>query len=146
MQAIRSKDTKPELFVRSILHALGYRFRIHLKDLPGKPDITFTARRKIIFIHGCFWHGHDDLTCVDRARPRSNTSYWNPKLDRNAERDRSNVEALKAAGWDVIVVWECEIGNSKALSDRLVAFLGDVRHQSGHCPLEYGEDVGAVVC
>jgi DNA mismatch endonuclease (patch repair protein) len=125
MQAIRSKDTKPELRVRRLLHALGYRFRVHLKELPGKPDIAFTRRRKVIFVHGCFWHGHQAEGCPDGSRPRSNTGYWNPKLDRNAERDRSNAEALIAAGWEVLTVWACETLDDEALRGRLTGFLGD---------------------
>lgn len=125
MQAIRSKDTKPELRVRRLLHAMGYRFRVHLKDLAGKPDIAFTRRRKVIFVHGCFWHGHQGVGCPDGSRPRSNTGYWNPKLDRNAERDRENTAALEAAGWHVLTVWACETLDEAALRGRLVAFLGD---------------------
>lgn len=124
MQAIRSKDTKPELRVRHLLHRLGYRFRVHLKDLPGKPDIAFTRRRKVIFVHGCFWHGHQAEGCPDGSRPRSNTGYWNPKLDRNAERDRANTATLETAGWDVLTVWACETRDEDALSGRLIAFLG----------------------
>lgn len=124
MQAIKSKDTKPELRVRRLLHRLGYRFRIHLKDLPGKPDIALTRRRKVILVHGCFWHGHQADGCIDGDRPKSNTGYWNPKLDRNAERDRANIEALQADGWDVLIIWACETNDEDALRNRLVDFLG----------------------
>lgn len=124
MQAIRSKDTKPELRVRRLLHALGYRFRVHLKDLAGEPDIAFTRRRKVIFVHGCFWHGHQAEGCPDGSRPRSNTGYWNPKLDRNAERDRAIAGTLEAVGWDVLTVWACETLDEDALGGRLAAFLG----------------------
>jgi DNA mismatch endonuclease (patch repair protein) len=124
MQAIRSKDTKPELRVRRLLHRLGYRFRVHLKDLPGKPDIVFTARRKVIFVHGCFWHGHDDPACPDSRRPQSNTGYWNPKLDQNMARDRANLKALENTGWNVLVLWACQIANDAQLEDHLVTFLG----------------------
>lgn len=124
MQAIKSKDTKPELRVRRLLHRLGYRFRIHLKNLPGKPDVAFTRRRKAVLIHGCFWHGHQAKGCTDGGRPRSNTGYWNPKLDRNAERDRANIEALQAEGWDVLTIWACETDDENALRGRLVNFLG----------------------
>lgn len=125
MQAIRSKDTKPELRVRRLLHALGYRYRVHFKDLTGKPDIAFTRRRKVIFVHGCFWHGHQAEGCPDGSRPRSNTGYWNPKLDRNAQRDHENIAALEAAGWQVLTVWACETLNEAALRGRVVAFLGE---------------------
>jgi len=124
MQAIRSQDTKPELRVRRLLHSMGYRFRVHLKELAGKPDIVFTRRRKVVFVHGCFWHGHQAEGCLDGSRPRSNTGYWNPKLDRNAERDRANAAALEAAGWDVLTIWACETLDQEALCDRLTAFLG----------------------
>ena len=124
MQAIRSKDTKPELRVRRLLHTLGYRFRVHLKDLAGKPDIVFTKRRKVVFVHGCFWHGHQAEGCPDGKRPQSNTGYWDPKLDRNAERDRKNTAALQAAGWDVLTVWACETLDEDALRSRLIEFLG----------------------
>lgn len=125
MQTIRSKDTKPELRVRRLLHAMGYRFRVHLKDLAGKPDIAFTRRRKVTFVHGCFWHGHQANDCPDGSRPRSNTGYWNPKLDRNAERDRANADAIEAAGWDVLTVWACETLDEDALRGRMAAFLGN---------------------
>lgn len=132
MQAIRSKDTKPELRVRRLLHSIGYRFRVHLNELPGKPDIAFTRRRKVIFIHGCFWHGHQDASCTDGSRPRSNTGYWNAKLDRNAQRDRANADALQASGWNVLTVWACETLDEEVLRGRLVAFLGSPVAQLAH--------------
>lgn len=110
--------------MRRLLHAMGYRYRVHLQELAGKPDIAFTRRRKVIFVLGCFWHGYQAEGCPDGSRPRSNTGYWNPKLDRNAERDRTNAEALKAAGWDVLTVWACEMVEEDALRGRLAAFLG----------------------
>ncbi len=129
MQAIKSKNTKPELLVRSSLHRLGYRFRIHFHGLPGKPDIAFTARRKAIFIHGCFWHAHDDPNCPDSRRPSSNTDYWGPKLQRNMERDRAHLAALHSIEWDVLVLWACQINDLAALDKQLITFLGSLRHQ-----------------
>lgn len=121
MRRIRSKDTAPELMVRSLVHRLGYRFRLHRKDLPGKPDLVFPSRKKIIFVHGCFWHGHD---CARGKRsPKTNTEYWVEKIRRNAERDAQHQSALKALGWDVFLVWECETKEPEALSSRLTSFL-----------------------
>jgi DNA mismatch endonuclease, patch repair protein len=126
MRRIRSKGMKPELAVRKLVHRLRYRYRLHRKDLPGKPDLVFGPRHKAIFVHGCFWHGHDDPACLDGRVPRSNEGYWLPKLARNKERDAANVGALEAAGWGVLVIWECEVRNVEALKARLVAFLGPV--------------------
>ncbi|MDR5777632.1 very short patch repair endonuclease [Caballeronia sp. LZ003] len=108
--------------VRRLLYLLGYRYRLHRKDVPGKPDIVFIARRKAIFIHGCFWHQH--AACREGRLPKSNAGYWQPKLERNQERDRQNQDALATLGWDVMVVWECEIASDPTLSERLVNFLG----------------------
>jgi DNA mismatch endonuclease (patch repair protein) len=124
MRRIKSKGMKPELAVRSLVHGLGYRYRLHRKDLPGKPDIVFGPARKVIFVHGCFWHGHEDPACLDGRAPRSNEGYWLPKLARNKERDAASVAALEAAGWRVLVVWECETRDQAALKSRLEAFLG----------------------
>ncbi|GAB4227728.1 MAG: very short patch repair endonuclease [Methyloligellaceae bacterium] len=123
MARIRSKDMKPEMAVRRMVHAMGFRYRLHRRDLPGKPDLVFPARRKIIFVHGCFWHQHPDPACRDARPPRSNTAYWGPKLARNVERDAEHQRALEAAGWQVLVVWECELKQSAELAERLRAFL-----------------------
>ena len=124
MGKVRGVDTKPELAVRRLLHAMGYRFRLHRKDLPGTPDIVLPARHAAIFVHGCFWHSHQG--CKAAARPASNQEYWGPKLDRNVTRDRRNQLALRRLGWRVIVVWECRIkgGASRRLSALLRRFLG----------------------
>jgi DNA mismatch endonuclease (patch repair protein) len=124
MRRIKSKGMQPELAVRQLVHRLGYRYRLHRKDLPGKPDLVFGPARKAIFVHGCFWHGHDDPACRDGRAPRSNESYWLPKLTRNKERDAVSVGALKAAGWHVLVVWECETRDAEGLRARLESFLG----------------------
>jgi len=121
MRRIRSKDTSPELKVRSLAHRLGFRFRLHRKDLPGKPDLVFPVRKKIIFVHGCFWHKHD---CPEGLRkPKSNRSYWIPKIERNQQRDTENINRLRVAGWDVLVVWECEIKAHEHLAKKLIEFL-----------------------
>lgn len=123
MRAIRSKGMKPEMLVRRLVHSLGYRYRLHRKDLPGKPDLAFIGQRKAIFVHGCFWHQHPG--CREGRVPGSNTGYWGPKLARNAERDRENEARLRAAGWRVLTVWECETGQPDALSARLISFLSN---------------------
>jgi DNA mismatch endonuclease, patch repair protein len=120
MRRIRSKGMLPELAVRSMVHRMGYRFRLHRKDLPGKPDLVFVSRRKVIFVHGCFWHAHD---CTIAHTPRSNTAYWGPKLQRNKARDARNIEALRAVGWKSLVIWECEIRSGRTLQKRIRAFL-----------------------
>lgn len=122
MAAIRGKDTKPEMIVRRLLHSLGYRYRLHRKDIPGRPDIVFIGRRKVIQVHGCFWHQHPG--CKAAHVPLSRVEYWQPKLARNVARDTVNLEALSAAGWDVLVLWECEIKRGGDILDRLVRFLG----------------------
>ena len=125
MAAVRSTDTGPEMIVRRLLHGLGYRFRLHRADLPGKPDLVFPGRRAVIFVHGCFWHGHD---CTRGARaPRNNAAYWRAKIDRNKRRDHAAVEKLTATGWQVRVVWECELRDQSKLTDELSHFLGGVR-------------------
>jgi DNA mismatch endonuclease (patch repair protein) len=121
MRAIRSRDTGPERRVRSLLHRLGCRFRLHRKDLPGSPDIVLPSRRVAIFVHGCFWHGHD---CARGARePKANAAYWRAKIARNRERDAKAAAALAELGWRVVTVWECQIRDEAALGERLAAEL-----------------------
>lgn len=121
MQAVKSKNTAPELLVRSLAHRMGYRFRLHRKDLPGKPDLVFPGRRKAIFVHGCFWHGHD---CARGARvPKSNRDYWTKKIARNKERDRAACAALAHSGWTYLILWECNLGNEKWLRAQVQKFL-----------------------
>jgi DNA mismatch endonuclease (patch repair protein) len=120
MTRIRSKDTKPELAVRSILHRLGFRFRLHRKDLPGRPDIVLPKYRKIILVQGCFWHGH---TCRLASKPKSNQVYWARKILSNQERDRRTLASLKDAGWSVLELWECEIRAGRGLIERIVDFM-----------------------
>ncbi|HMD69896.1 MAG TPA: very short patch repair endonuclease [Bryobacteraceae bacterium] len=120
MQAVKSKDTAPEMAVRRLLHSMGFRYRLHRKDLPGCPDLVFPSRQKIIFVHGCFWHGH---CCARGDRPpKAHANYWTAKIGRNRARDKEHLKRLNADGWDVLIVWECEIhaGNFK---ERLAQFL-----------------------
>ena len=133
MAAIKSKGTKPEMAVRRLLHAMGYRFRIHRPDLPGKPDIVLPSRRSIVEVRGCFWHQHPDPDCTNARRPKSNSGYWNPKLERNQSRDAANLRSLEGLGWRVLVLWECELGDP-ALGERLAAFLGPPIVRPGHAP------------
>lgn len=123
MRRIRSKDMKPEMTVRRLVHSMGYRYRLHRKDLPGKPDLVFPARRKVIFVHGCFWHQHSDPACLDGRPPKSNTGYWHTKLQRNVQRDKENRERLAAQGWKILTIWECEISREASLPNRIVEFL-----------------------
>ncbi len=123
ISAVRSKNTKPEIAVRRMLHAQGYRYRLHRADLPGSPDLVFPGRKKVIFVNGCFWHGH---SCKNGLRrPPSNTGYWLPKIARNVERDAENIVSLQALGWRALTVWECELRESRdGLRDRIAQFLG----------------------
>ena len=123
MRAIRSKGMKPEIIVRRLAHSLGYRFRLHRKDLPGKPDMVFPGRRAVIFVHGCFWHQHPLKDCKDARMPKSNTDYWIPKLLRNQIRDSEHTAALKAQGWRVLVIWECQTKDENGLKNLLLSFL-----------------------
>ena len=121
MKAVKSKNTVPELVVRRALHAAGFRFRLHRKDLPGCPDLTFPSRSKIIFVHGCFWHGHN---CTRGARvPKSNRDYWTAKIARNRARDEKNRLALEGSGWRVLVIWECETRDVAAVVANAARFL-----------------------
>jgi DNA mismatch endonuclease (patch repair protein) len=120
MRAVKGRDTGPELAVRRMAHGLGYRYRLHRSDLPAKPDLVFASRRKVILVHGCFWHGHG---CKFSRVPKSNREYWLPKLERNKVRDAAQIKSLRASGWGVLVVWECKIKNAAVLMRRLRSFL-----------------------
>ncbi|MBK8191143.1 MAG: DNA mismatch endonuclease Vsr [Vampirovibrionales bacterium] len=121
MRRVRSRDTGPERRVRRALCAMGARYRLHRRDLPGAPDIVFSAQRKAIFVHGCFWHSH---TCkAGRNTPRSNQDYWDAKLARNRARDADHLARLRADGWRVLILWECELKDADALARALAAFL-----------------------
>jgi DNA mismatch endonuclease (patch repair protein) len=121
MRAIRSKDTGPEMTIRRLVHRLGYRFRLHAKKLPGAPDIVLPSRRKIIFVHGCFWHMHE--SCRDGRIPQSREEYWRPKLYRTRERDQTNVDALSSLGWESLIIWECELRDMEVVRNKVVHFL-----------------------
>ena len=121
MQAIRGKDSKPEMTIRRLAHSLGYRYRLHVSELPGKPDLVFPSRRKIIQVHGCFWHRH---SCrKGRSLPSTRASFWQEKLDRNKARDATDRRRLRKLGWNVLVVWECQVKNADTLMERIVGFL-----------------------
>jgi len=121
MSRIRAKNTKPELAVRSMVHRLGYRFRLHARNLPGSPDLVFAARKKAIFVHGCFWHWHEG--CRVSKIPKTRTAFWASKLKRNRERDVRKETELKELGWRYLVVWECELRNPEQLRADLLRFL-----------------------
>lgn len=123
MSRIRSKDTKPEMIVRRMLHGMGYRYRLHARELPGKPDIVFTGRRVAIFVHGCFWHNHREPACKLGKMPKSRPEFWKPKLAGNRDRDARNVQELEALGWSVVTVWQCEIADMRRLQARLTQAL-----------------------
>ena len=122
MSSIRGKDTKPEMIVRRAAHSLGLRFRLHRKDLPGTPDLVFVRRRKAMFVHGCFWHRHSE--CRKAYTPKSNADFWQRKFARNVERDVAVQAKLRAAGWDPVVIWECEVA-AAGLPDRLKHLVAD---------------------
>jgi len=121
MSAIRGKDTKPEMIVRCIVHRLGYRYRLHRRDLPGTPDLVFPRLHKIINVHGCFWHMHKCRYGL--VTPKTNRNFWEAKRTGNARRDRTTLRRLRANGWDVLAVWECETKNNAGLEGRLRSFL-----------------------
>jgi DNA mismatch endonuclease (patch repair protein) len=121
MRRVKSRDTKPELIVRSLAHRMGYRFRLHRGDLPGKPDLAFPGRHAVIFVHGCFWHSHNCKR--GRLKPVANAAFWKAKLTGNVERDAKNLSDLKAAGWRALTLWECEIRNEELTRARIKRFL-----------------------
>ena len=123
MSAIRSKNSVPERLVRSVAHAAGYRFRLHRADLPGNPDLVFPKSRSVIFVHGCYWHGHGCKRGGTGAK--SNTAYWGPKIDKTKARDEANRRKLEDEGWRVLTLWECELGDHEILLARLHSFLQD---------------------
>src|SRR5882724_9967510 len=125
MSRIRSKNTYPELVVRRALFSLGYRYQLHRKDLPGKPDLVFPSRKKALFIHGCFWHAHEG--CSVANMPKSRTDYWQAKFQRNVERDKLNKRALRRLGWSTLTVWECQIKRESSTMRRITGYLGPAR-------------------
>ncbi len=135
MSQIRGKDTKPELFVRKLLWSMGYRYRLHYKDLPGKPDLVFIGKKKVVFVHGCFWHMHD---CPSFVWPKSNASFWRDKLEGNASRDRRNQTELLKNNWTFLIIWECAIRESQKMSEAtaLPSFLEQFLDNAIHQPME----------
>lgn len=122
MARIHSRDTKPEMFVRRLVFRMGYRYRLHQQDLPGKPDMVFSSRKKVIFVHGCFWHGHS-CPLGDRP-PKSRTEFWTTKIGTNRERDKKQLNTLMKMGWDALVVWECQLKDSPEVERIIRLFLG----------------------
>lgn len=125
MSNIRAIGMKPEMIVRRFVNAMGYRYRLHSKDLPGKPDLVFPGCRKVIFVHGCFWHQHDGPACKIARRPQSNRDYWLPKLKCNVMRDAEYRAHLSSLGWDVLVIWECETKDIERLKQQIGNFLSN---------------------
>jgi DNA mismatch endonuclease, patch repair protein len=123
MSRVRGKSTKPEMKVRRIAHAMGYRYRLHSRTLPGHPDLVFNGRKKVIFVHGCFWHRHEGCGRM----PKSRLDFWAPKLESNKIRDLDNQRRLLSMGWSFLVIWECEIKDAHCIARRLEDFLGDRR-------------------
>jgi len=127
MSHIQGKDTKPEKLVRSLLHRMGYRFRLHVDSLPGKPDIVLQRHKKVIFVNGCFWHGHK--SCKRASCPQSNAEFWNQKIKSNIARDRKTRKDLQLQGWAVLVIWQCQTKNLTALQNRLAEFMNNGKEQ-----------------
>lgn len=125
MRRIRAANTLPEMTVRRLVHAMGFRFRLHVKTLPGRPDLVFSKGRKVILVHGCFWHSHQG--CKEAHIPKTRLGYWRPKLERNRRRDLENTSELRQLGWNVLVIWECETAKTGALTKRLRRFLRSKR-------------------
>jgi DNA mismatch endonuclease, patch repair protein len=123
MKSVRGRDTRPELAVRSLVHRLGYRFRLRAPKLPGRPDLIFASRRRVIFVHGCFWHSHEG--CKNARAPSSRQDYWLPKLEANRQRDARVIRELREAGWDALTVWECELKDRDGLELKIKRFLDD---------------------
>jgi len=121
MSRVRGKNTQPEKMVRSLLHRMGYRFRLHGRDLPGSPDIVLPRHGKVVFIHGCFWHGHRG--CKRSKRPTTNVDFWNEKIDKNIKRDRAARRKLKARGWEVLVLWTCQLKDEERIKKKLMKFM-----------------------
>ncbi len=122
MSRVRGTNTRPELTVRRLVHAMGFRYRLHRRDIPGVPDLAFIGARKVIFVHGCFWHRHPG--CPNTRTPKSNVGFWRAKLTANRRRDLANARKLAASGWRMLVVWECETGNLNLVRRKVASFLG----------------------
>ena len=123
MRQIKSRDTRPEMVVRRLVHASGYRYRLHVANLPGKPDLVFRSLKRIIEVRGCFWHQHTG--CIDSHIPQTRMEYWIPKLSRNQQRDKDNLRRLRKSGWTILIVWECQTADQEKLQKRLLRFLSN---------------------
>lgn len=122
MSLVKPKNTKPEWRVRSFFHKLGFRYRLHVKGLPGKPDLVFPKYKTVIFVNGCFWHGHEDLMCKLARLPKFRIDFWKDKINRNQKRDKYNIKELERMGWRVLIIWECRLGKKETLEGLLKAF------------------------
>jgi DNA mismatch endonuclease (patch repair protein) len=131
MARVKGKDSKPELHVRRMIHGMGFRYRLHDKRLPGKPDLVFASRKKVIFVHGCFWHRHPDPKCPLARMPKSKLDFWKPKLEANRERDLRQQKALEAMGWQFLVVWECELRHEEQLRNKMQSYLEEGSQNEG---------------
>lgn len=123
MSKVKSKDTKPEMWVRHLVHSMGYRYRLHRRDLPGTPDLVFPSRKKVILIHGCFWHRHPDSSCPLTRTPKSRKDFWLKKFKENLGRDLENENRLRALGWEQMVLWECQLKDVEKIKTRVEEFL-----------------------
>lgn len=123
MSRVRGKDSKPEMRVRRLVHGMGYRYRLHRRDLPGIPDLVFPSQKKVIFMHGCFWHRHPDPDCKLARLPKSRLDFWKAKLERNRQRDDENQEKLGKLGWKSLVIWECQTRNVNLMKNMIRRFL-----------------------
>jgi DNA mismatch endonuclease (patch repair protein) len=140
MRAVRGRDTTPELAVRRLISALGHRYRLHSKRLPGCPDLVFHSQKKVIFVHGCFWHGHACRAGMNL--PKSNEAYWTNKLLKNKRRDSANRVELRALGWKALTIWECQLRRIDLVQRRLARFLDQRRGGTGHCPIKKARAAG----
>ncbi|MHB1370499.1 MAG: very short patch repair endonuclease [Pseudomonadaceae bacterium] len=122
MSRVKGKNTAPELVVRRLVFGMGYRYRLHLKNLPGRPDLAFLGRKKVIFVNGCFWHGHTG--CRYGQLPKTRLEYWQDKIERNKKRDEENIYSLETSGWQVLTIWQCELRNIEHLREKLSNFMG----------------------
>ncbi|EAB2330837.1 DNA mismatch endonuclease Vsr [Salmonella enterica subsp. enterica serovar Cerro] len=130
MSRVRARDTKPEMKLRRLIHGMGFRYRLHRRDLPGKPDLVFPGRRSIIFMHGCFWHRHEG--CGLARLPKSKRAFWSAKLEANKERDQKNISTLEAAGWRVLVIWECQLRDEGGVREVVKEFLTNYKRENNN--------------
>lgn len=133
MATVRGKNTRPEMLVRRLIHGAGYRYRLHRAGIPGRPDLVFPKKRKVIFVHGCFWHRHTDPDCPFARLPKTRLDFWLPKLEANRLRDSANMVKLGEAGWHPLVVWECELRDMTKVAEKVQAFLGPSGRAEREC-------------